>query len=646
MVQIIQEQINYSSLGLKCGLELHQQLETGRKLFCNCKSELQINEPKVRIVRHMRPTLSELGEYDAAALMEFKKKKTIVYEVHDSVCTYEIDETPPFEADPNAIDLAITISRMLQMEILNELHVNRKQYLDGSIPSGFQRTMIVGIGGKVKVSGKIINLEMLALEEDSCREISSSGRNIVWRVDRLGIPLVEIATKTFVVNDPNEVRDIAEGIGRILRSTGKVKRGLGTIRQDLNISIEKGSRVEVKGVQKLDLLPEYLRLEVSRQMALIEIIEELKKRGLTEDELSTDYKNCSQLFKNSKSTIFIHAKKNKDQILGIKLKKMNGLLRKKIQSNRTFGKEIADRVSIITGLGGILHTDEELLNYGITKEEAKSLKDLFDCASEDVVVLVIGKQDDGLQAINEIIIRIKEALKGIPEETRHANDDGTTSFRRYLGGAGRMYPDTDLAPIDIPVTRIKRIEESLPELPDVKEQKYKQDYKIPDEITKELVISPYNTLFEKLIKLEIDPILVAVTLVQTLKAFARDALPIDNLTESKIYDIFNLLKNKKITKEAIEPLLRYSIENPKDKIEDVIKKLGLETLTPHQLGLIIDKILEENIIEIKENEHKAMSKIMGFVMKEVRGKIEGKIVNEILNEKLTHRIQEIKNSLK
>ncbi|NHJ40289.1 MAG: Glu-tRNA(Gln) amidotransferase subunit GatE, partial [Asgard group archaeon] len=254
--------INYAEIGLKCGLELHQQLETGRKLFCHCSTELRLDPPQAVITRHMRPTLSELGEYDKAALIEFKKKKEIKYELHDTICSYEIDETPPFEPDPNAIDLAITIARLLNMDILDELHINRKQYLDGSIPTGFQRTMIIGFGGKIKTGNKTVNLDMLALEEDSCREVSSIGRMVTWRVDRLGTPLVEIATKTFDVENPEEVRAIAEKIGRILRSTGKVKRGLGTIRQDLNISITNGSRIEIKGIQILDVLSDFVRFEV------------------------------------------------------------------------------------------------------------------------------------------------------------------------------------------------------------------------------------------------------------------------------------------------------------------------------------------------------------------------------------------------
>ena len=633
-------QTDYSALGLKCGLELHQQLETGRKLFCHCKTDLRLDEPQVTITRHMRPTLSELGEYDKAALMEFKKQKKIVYEIHDSVCSYEIDETPPFDPDPNAIDLAITIARLLQMDILDELHVNRKQYLDGSIPTGFQRSMIVGIGGKIQAAGKVVNLDMLAIEEDSCREISNIGRTITWRVDRLGIPLVEIVTKTIAISDPYEIKLIAEGIGRILRATGKVKRGLGTIRQDLNISIEQGSRIEIKGVQVLDMLPEYVKLEVDRQLALLGIKEFLEKKKLTSETYIAEFKDCKDVFAKTTSKLLKEAIKEKQHIEGVKLPGMKGILSKKIQAEKTFGKELAERVQVITGLGGILHTDE-LLNFGVKEKEVVSLYKFFKCKSTDAVALVIGKKEDTISALSEIIIRVKEIFIGVPEETRHANEDGTTSFRRYLGGAGRMYPDTDSYPIVITNARIKRIDEELPELPDKKEERYIKTLNLPEDIAKEMAISTRADLFDDLVKNGIDPMLVAVTLEQTMKALARDNVPIENLADKKIKDIFELLKNKKIAKEAIEPLLKHFAEKPKDKMDAALELLELALVSENQLSQIIDGVIKENLDFIKDNGQRALGKLMGHVMEQVRGKIDGKLVNEMLNKKFNAKLEEL-----
>ncbi len=633
--------IDYSSLGLKCGLELHQQLETGRKLFCRCESELCLDKPQAIITRHMRPTLSELGEYDKAALMEFKKQKDIVYEIHDSVCSYEFDETPPFEPDPKAIDLALSIAKLLQMDIFDELHVNRKQYLDGSIPTGFQRTMLIGVGGKVKVANKIVNLDMIALEEDSCREISNIGRTITWRVDRLGIPLVEIATKTISVTNPEEVKEIALAIGRILRATEKVKRGLGTIRQDLNISIEKGARIEIKGVQVLDMLPEYVKYEVDRQLALIEIKEELEKRGLKSESFSEEHKQLNKFFKNTKCKFLKEAIANKVQILGQKLLGMKDLLGKKVQAELSFGKELADRVKVITGLGGIIHTDE-LPNYGITQEETEKLLTFFNCDKNDAVVFVIGKKQEAIQAITGIVIRVKEIFAGVPNETRHANDDGTTSFRRYLGGAGRMYPDTDSYPILISKARIKRIEDNLPELPDKKEERYIKELNLPEDLAKDLAISNKASLFDELVEMNIDPMLIAVTLEQTLKALARENVPIGNLSDKRIKEIFELLAQQKIAKEAIDELMKYLAKNPRERTEVALEHLGLKVITEDQLVKIIHEVIEKSIDIIKESKEHAKGNLMGQVMTQARGKVDGKIVNQLLSKQLNEKLKELK----
>jgi len=627
----LKNKIDYEALGLRCGLELHQQLKTNRKLFCHCKAELsQEDNLQAVIVRYMRPTLSELGEYDRAALQEFRKKRKIIYEVPHSVCTYEIDETPPCEPDPEAIDLAITIARMLRMSVFDELHVNRKQYLDGSVPSGFQRTMIVGVNGQAEIQNKTIPLAMLALEEDSCREIQSNKRAITWRVDRLGIPLVEIATKTFSIKNPGEIKLIAEAIGRILRATGKVKRGIGTIRQDLNVSIAKGARVEIKGVQKLELLPLFVQLEVERQLALLEIKEELEKRALTPAMFTSDsWKDCQSIFAKTSSAFLQKAMKRRLKIYGVKLPGLEGLLGKQVQLERSFGKELADRVKVLTGLRGILHTDE-LPKLGITAEEVQQLKDYFKCSVKDAVVLVIGKKAQVLAALEEIIIRIKEAFAGVPTETRQAVADGTTVFRRYLGGASRLYPDTDTPLIVITEERFKKIDASLPELPEERLQRYVSDLQLPREIAYQLTISPHVQLFEQLVALEVDPVLAAVTLEQTVKALAREGFPIENLTDEVILEIFTYYKEGKIAKDAIEPLLRHYSKNPKEYLESAIKKLDLEQLTEEELEKIIQVVLEENKAIIEAQKQQALGALMGEIMARVRGKANGKIVNKKL----------------
>jgi glutamyl-tRNA(Gln) amidotransferase subunit E len=389
------------------------------------------------------------------------------------------------------------------------------------------------------------------------------------------------------------------------------------------------------------MLPEYVKLEVVRQKALLEIKNELVKRKLTSELITNDYLDCLSIFKSSKSKIIKNAKTNKHSILGIKLPSMKGLLGKKVQLDRSFGKEIADRVKVITGLGGILHTDE-LPNYGITKEELDKLLKLFKCEKNDAVALVIGPNQDAIQSIDEIIIRVKEALDGVPEETRHAIDDGTTSFRRYLGGAGRMYPDTDSYPILISEARIKRIDDALPELPDIREERYKKELKLPEEIAKKLAISSKAVLFDELVKIGVDPILAAVTLEQTIKALSRDGVQTENLTDNLIKNIFEQLVAEKISKEAIEPLLVYFSKSPRSKMDAVLEELNLKMFTEEHVGNIIDEILEANTELIITSGKRAMSKLMGQVMEKVRGRYDGQKVNKLMKKSFDKKLSELK----
>src|ERR1043166_2153789 len=190
-------QADYDRSGFMSGLEVHQQLLTQRKLFCRCPAGKfnGHNDFDAEIVRHMRPTLSELGEYDGTALMEFRTRKNITYRIkNETACTYEIDDTPPFPIDPVALDIALEIAILNKMNVVGEVHITRKQYLDGSIPAGFQRTAILGVGGSIPLKNKIINLIQLSIEEDSCREISDQGHERVYKTDRLGMPLIETVT--------------------------------------------------------------------------------------------------------------------------------------------------------------------------------------------------------------------------------------------------------------------------------------------------------------------------------------------------------------------------------------------------------------------------------------------------------------------
>jgi len=370
----------YRKLGLRCGLEIHQQLDTEKKLFCRCRAIMHKDEPSAEILRHMRPTLSELGEYDGTALMEFKTKKNVIYQLYDdTVCTYEMDDTPPFPLNQQALDIALEIALLLNCSIVDEIHISRKQYLDGSIPTGFQRTGIIGIEGWVPYHNRKIRIIQLGLEEDACREISDQGHTIVFKTDRLSIPLVEVVTYPDI-RTPDEAGEVAEAIGRLLRSTGKVRRGLGSVRQDVNVSIEGGTRVELKGIPKLQYISKAVANEARRQKALLDIRDDLRMRGITEATFRSDFKDVTSVFNNTKCKRLGEIIENNGKIYGIVLRVIAGILDKTIQPGKTFGDEIAGRVRVIACLDimpNIVYTNH-FKAFGLTLEEIEKLEELFD----------------------------------------------------------------------------------------------------------------------------------------------------------------------------------------------------------------------------------------------------------------------------
>src|SRR6056297_1166113 len=271
---------DYQRIGFKSGLEVHQQLNTKEKLFCRCPAGIyhKDDEYDAEIIRHMRPTLSELGEYDGTALMEYKTRKEIIYRINnETACTYEIDDTPPFKINKEALDIALEISLLSKINIVGEVHITRKQYLDGSIPTGFQRTAIIGVEGEIPLKNKKVRLIQLSLEEDSCREISDIRHTRIFKTDRLGMPLIETVTYPDMLT-PDELREGAEYIRFLNRSTGKVRTGIGSGRGDVNVSCEGGTRVELKGLSHNKWIPELSHNEAFRQWALLHVREKLAKK--------------------------------------------------------------------------------------------------------------------------------------------------------------------------------------------------------------------------------------------------------------------------------------------------------------------------------------------------------------------------------
>ncbi|HDD46403.1 MAG TPA: Glu-tRNA(Gln) amidotransferase subunit GatE, partial [Candidatus Aenigmarchaeota archaeon] len=477
--------INYEDVGLKVGIEIHQQLDTACKLFCNCKSRLSGKKPSAVLYRKLRPVLSEMGELDAAAKEEKERSKDFYYNIYrEEACLVEMDEEPPHEVNRDALEIALKICLLLNAEIPDEIHFMRKIVIDGSNTSGFQRTAIVGMNGMLKLKDEKIGIANICLEEESCQIIRREQKKVVYGLDRLGIPLIEIGTRP-EIKTPEQAKAVAEKIGMILRSTKNVKRGIGTIRQDINVSIKGGARVEIKGAQELGLIPKIIENEVARQLNLLKIRDDLRRIKFKPVKLKIF--DVSDIFKNSQSLI------TRDKsTFAIKIERFAGFLKRKITPTRTLGNEIANYVRARTPLKGIIHSDEELGKYKLDKEFEK-LASAVKAKKGDTLIIAVGEKNIVEKTMKVIVERINQLLVGVPEETRRALDNGDTEYMRPLPGAARMYPETDTLPI---IVKDKDI--PLPELLTDKIERYKKEYSLGDDLARDLVRLDFD--FEEFVR--------------------------------------------------------------------------------------------------------------------------------------------------
>jgi glutamyl-tRNA(Gln) amidotransferase subunit E len=609
----------YEELGLKVGLEIHQQLNVKRKLFCHCAPELRTEEPEFEIKRRLRPSFSEKGEVDQAALAEVKKGLTFVYQGYDSVCLVELDEEPPHPVCEEAVDVGIEVALLLQAHVVDEIHTMRKIVIDGSNTSGFQRTLLLATSGALEIDGKSIGIPFIGLEEDAARAIETRKDEKVYRLDRLGIPLIEVATDPDITT-PHEARSVALAIGQLLRATRMVKRGLGTIREDVNISITEGARCEIKGVQDLDLLAMYVEREVQRQVALTTISKELKERNVSVGKRIYD---VSLLFENSKSAVIKKALNKGGKGLAVVLSGFSGFVGKEIQPGRRLGTEFSDRAKIV-GVGGIFHSDE-LPAYGITPEEVEAVKDHLLMNDADCFILVADRKEKAENALKEVQIRAEEAIQGVPEETREPLPDGNTRYARPLPGAKRMYPETDIPSLVVREERIERIRKTLPELPHEKLKRFITDYRLTEEHAVKILHSGYEDLFEEIQQYGLKPSLF-IKALDILKNLEHLQKYIENEEELKL--CLEKLAKEEIVKEALDDILPSLADGQK------MSEITVETVSESDVEEIIRNVVHANVDIVKEKGMRAVAPLMGMCMKELRGKADGKIVNEILTREV------------
>ena len=623
-----------NSPALKVGLEIHRQLDTRHKLFCGCPTDFAESEPQEKFLRRLRPTQSELGQIDQAALFEFHRGRSVLYEADNQTsCLVEMDEEPPSELNKEAVDVCLTASLLMEAEPVDEIHVMRKLVIDGSNTTGFQRTAVVALGGQLKVDGKIVPITQISLEEDAARKASQSQGTVGYRIDRLGVPLIEVTTSP-VLHSPDEVERVAYAIGSVLRATRKVKRGLGSIRQDLNISIPDGALIEIKGVQELEVLGKAVAVEVVRQQTLLSIRNELKDRGLQPDQIEREYADLSDLFATSKARVIKQSLDKGGVVLGLRLPKFKGLLRKELSPGLRLGTEMSSRASFWGGVGGIFHSDE-LPAYGISGEDVAAVVGRLRLLSGDAFVIVADSNAKAKDALDAVADRAIEAVKGVPDETRTAMPDGTTRYMRPRPGAARMYPETDVPPTPVAEEYIAVLKAHLPETAEKLIGRLMEGYTLNAKLARQLMDSDYLSLFERIVASgKIQTTFVATFLTETYKSLEREGVAVRTVPDAKVEAMFRLVEHGSIAKEALVDLLKWQVSHLNEEPEVGVQSLGLRMLTEKELEPIVDRSIEKNKGVLDEKGQGAFPSIMGAVMSEVRGRADPKLVTDIVKRRL------------
>ncbi len=617
---------DYENLGLVAGLEIHQQLDTQEKLFCACPTRLRDPEESVRsFSRYLHPTKSELGEIDEAALEESMVDREFTYLAYDTTCLIEEDEEPPRRLDSEALGVALEIAQLLDMDPVDQVQVMRKIVIDGSNTSGFQRSALIAREGEITTEAGPVRIEDLMLEEESAQRVTETDGGVEYSLDRLGIPLVEIGTGPDI-RSPEQARNAAERIGMLLRSTGAVKRGLGTIRQDVNVSIARGARVEIKGVQSLDTIDDIVETEVGRQVELLGIADELVDRGAGVG----DPLDVGDTFVDTDSGVIEGALEAGGTVMAVPLYGFDGLVGREIQPDHRLGTELSDHAKR-HGAGGIFHTDE-LPGYGITEGEIEALREAVGADPGDAVALVADDVETAERAIEAVAKRAETAIEGVPEETRDAREDGTTRYLRPLPGAARMYPETDVPPVEPSVVEVE-----TPELLTEKVTRYQQEHDLDPELAEQVAYGERMPLFERAVEIGVNPTLAASTVESTVTELAREGVPVENLTDAAFEGVFERLAAGDLPQEGVGDLLAALAEEPDLSVEEAIEQEDLGGVDEAEIREVVVSVVERNADQVETEGMGAFSALMGQCMAELRGKAEGEVVSDLLREEIGKR---------
>ena len=619
---------------LAVGLEIHQQLSNPTKLFCACPT-VKSEELPYWFERRLRPAQSEMGRVDPAAVFEYSKGKSNVYLWSpESSCLVDADEEPPHSMDEEALSSSLLVARILKSNVVDEVHVMRKIVIDGSNTGGFQRTAVVALGGILKVDGVEVQVQSITIEEDAARILGEDASSRRFALDRLGVPLVEVALEP-VSGTPELVGKVALSLGRVLRSTGKVARGLGTIRQDLNVSFAGGKVVEVKGVQKLNLVPKVVDYERRRQTGLVAVAESLRKKGVK--KFTCRFQEVTELLRASPARVISKQVEDGGSVVCIVAPGLAGMLGLEPSSGIRLGREIAETARA-KGLGGVIHSDE-FRGLGVSEEDELSIREKVGAVADDGLVLVAGPKNVVERAIGPLVERLEAAPQGVPAETRAATDEGETRFMRPRPGAQRMYPETDIPDMGISPELLEKVDRRMPEDWEIKVSRMAAEYSLSPELALRLFDAGLADDFEALSRtLTLEPSVIASVLVDIPTRLAREGIKEEALTLQVLTEVLRAVGSGRVAKEAIPDVLR-EVGHKDTSVPSAIRSLGLSAADEDEVRAIVDSVVmtRRSLVETKGEE--AFSLLMGEVMKELRGRADGALVGRVMRESLKKAVE-------
>jgi glutamyl-tRNA(Gln) amidotransferase subunit E len=630
-------QLDYASLGLKVGIELHRQLDVGGKLFCGCSARREEGPGSFR--RFLVPSESELGDVDPAALFEAARGLEFEYVYGDeSSCLVEADEEPPHDVNRRALEAALTVALMLGSRVVDEVHVMRKIVIDGSNTAGFQRTMLVAVGGTLNVGGREVGVQTITLEEDAARNLGSEGRVKRYGLDRLGIPLIEVSLAPIEVrSSPQEVVEVAAALGRLLKSTGLVARGIGTVRQDLNISIRGSGIVEVKGVQELPLIAKIVEFEARRLSWLLQMAAELSRRGVRPESATGEILDVTDVLSRAGEGIVRRTLGKGARALAFAARGYRGLLGSEPHEGVRVGRDLAS-IANAFGLGGVIHSDE-LPGYGIDEGLLRELRARVGAGEGDAVVIALGDAEVVRRALEAMAARLRDIVSGPPAETRAPTPDGRTRYMRPRPGSARMYPETDLLPIPIEDSTLERLRRNLPPPWDEQVSSLASRYGLSRKLADELLDSERYGLFLEAVEMGVRPSVAASLVVETLVSLRREGLDVDSLSDEHLRQLFRAIASGRLAKEAAPDVLREIASGRARSVDEAAEALGLSALSDQELLAIVDEVIGRNSRLIAERGERALGPLMGEVMSRVRGRADGAKVNELVRRRLEEALR-------